>query len=78
MAEAYMSSTATFEHEADEARADAGPTVVSLHRQSRDEAEYTMQEEVRGDLRVLIVLCAASAALSLAALYFIAKGLASI
>lgn len=34
-----------------------------------------MDDESRGDLRVLIVLCAASSAMTLYALYYIASGL---
>lgn len=76
MAEASLS----FEHEADQARADAGsagasPAVVNLFRDGRDQAEPSLDDEIRGDLRVLIVLCAASAAMTLYALYAIASGL---
>lgn len=75
MAEASLSSAAAFEHEPDEARAGASAAVVNLYRHGRDQAEQSMDDESRGDLRVLIVLCAASSAMTLYALYYIASGL---
>lgn len=71
MAEASLSGTAAFEHQPEEARAGASAAAMSLH----DQAEQLADDDSRGDLRVLVVLCAASAAMTLYTLYSIVSGL---
>lgn len=75
MIEASLSCTTAPRTEPGGAFAAADNAVVGIYASAYEHAEHADDAQRRSDARILLVLCAASAALSVSALYFVASSL---
>jgi hypothetical protein len=75
MLESSLSYTSPTQFEGTRAMAGLSVVGTGVYRDEENHASLHAEDEDRGDLRILLCLCAASAAVSLSALYFIVSKL---